>query len=506
MAAFFASSLPYLYGFSRQKAESIFLGRSVVNSADTYVYLSNIISVKDGQIVVPNLYTTESREPFLIKPTYIIVGIIAELSGTSPLLLYHLARLVSAIAFVIILWKFIGLFVKREAERLFALVIVLSSSGLGFLLHRYFPASIDTWVPESNTFFSLIEAPHFIITQTLLLGSIMLILKFIDIRKWKYLVFASVLTTLVILEHPFMLPFVFLFPASLFFMFIKTDKISEKFGPLIKFFILPIIAVLVIYRFSFLTVSGRLMNSQNILTTPSFENIISGYGLLLPLAILGFFNSNFKKRENSILAVWIVLSFILIYMPFSFQRRLLEGVHIPISIMAAGGILFIFSRMKTKLGKYIFLTAAIIVLSLTNINNVNIMIEAFGKDAGEQLIYYIDRDEYEGMKWLSSHSNAGDAILANAYYSNILPGITGRFVYLGHRIQTYKPILKQHYFDQFMQASNTVYRQKFLKENGINYIFFGKNDPYNQFRKSIEILGSVKIAWSKNGVEILKVY
>ncbi len=499
------ASIPYIYGSLNKKEGLVFLGRSVVNSADTYTHLANIISAKEGHFILPNLYTPELKTPFIVRPTYYFLGFIAGIFNLSPLVIMHLGRFSFTIIFVCLLSELIGLYIKDKYQKFITLLIALFSSGIGFFLAKSFPLSIDLWVPEANTFFMLLESTHFVSTQVFMLLFILLIYKYFIKLDKKYLILSSIFASLTIIEHPYLVPFVIIFSFLLFIIlppkFEKVKLIKNSF----LYFLLPVLSTGFIYKLYYLTPAAHLTLDQTILPTPSIENVLYGYGLLLPFLFIGFYISDLKNRYKFSLLVWIGLTFILIYSPFPTQRRFLEGFHIPIAIVASFGIIFIYKKIPSKLWRLIYSLSLIIILPLTNISNISRMIQVLNVDSKDYQIYYLDKDETTGMEWLALNSSENEVVLANQFYSNIIPGITGRFVYHGHNFLTYKPKIKQQLFNEFMKASDDKFSRAFLTKFGINYIYFGKNDPNNNVRPSFEKQKYLEKIYEKNGVLIYKV-
>lgn len=499
------SSLPYTYGSLSSKKDLYFLGRSVVNGADTYPLLANIESARQGKIILPNLYSIESKTPFMIRPTYLFLGNVATVLRLESITAYHVGKFSLAVVFVFVLWKFIGLFINTKKKKWIALIIVLLSSGFGYFVKNDLPLSIDLWVPESNTFFSLIESPHFISAQIFLLCALYFLYKYSkNLRKTTYLLISSLFASFLILEHPFMIPFVFVYvPLSL--LITQGKKGLQMFKNIVLYFLLPLLTTSVIYYLYLHSLSARLMNSQNILTTPSFIHVASGYGLLIVFSFLGALRLNIKQTKNKLLVTWVLLGFVLIYAPVSYQRRLIEGLHIPLALLSAIGIFYVFEKMKKRMSVYGPALLLFLVLIATNVYNVWHMISSYSLDTATAYTYHISATEFGAMRWLRDNTNDGDVVLASFYFSNIIPGITGRFVFNGHRIQSYKSEEKQELVDRFMGASDSEFRVRFLRANKIHYIFFGKNDPYNQYRSSFQEEPYVKKVFDREGVLILKI-
>lgn len=501
----FLASLPYLYGKWRERNGFIFLGRSVVNSGDTYTYLSNILAVKEGHIILPNFYTTESKVPFMVRPIYLLLGLAAYANDITPLVIFHLARFILTLLFVFVVYMFTGIFFQTFTQRTLATVILLTSSGIGVFLRGYFPLSTDLWVPEANTFFSLLEAPHFISTQTFLLLFMVFFFHYLNTGLKGLLLLASLSATLVTAEHPFMVPFIAVLSTVMIFIPKKTVSLPKKIIDLSAFLFLPSsasIGIFILYRNS---TSAQLMQMQNLLPTPSLINLITGYGLLWLFAVIGFLTRVPKRVTTQLLLIWIITTMTLVYLPFSFQRRLLEGLHIPVATLAANGIFWLLHRLSHKLLRYGIGVLFILLLAATNISNLFAMTAAYGNDDPNDAIYYIHRDDLQALEWLHDHLHYGQTILASAYYSNIIPGVTGRFVYQGHKIQTYQWKKKLALYDRFMRGESPSSRLAFLQTNAIDYIFLGRLDPYISYRPSLETEPFLQKIWDKGDTRIYRV-
>lgn len=482
------TSSPYIYGYITRPQDSYFLGRSVVNSADTYTHVSNIISAKQGNIILPNLYSFEDKTPFIFRPTYLVLGLTSRYFGIEPILALHLGRAIGAILFVLILFRFLEFYLQDEKRRIISGLIILVSSGIGSIIYNSFPSSIDLWVPEANTFFMLLESPHFVFSQ------IFLLLNIIYLRK--SLLISSFFAAFLIIEHPYMAPFVLVFNTV---MFIFPLRLSAW----VKFMILPLISLGIIYKLYFLTSAAKLTLDQTFLPTPSIENVLYGFGLLLPLALVGIYKESLRKKENLLLILWIVITAILIYSPFPTQRRFLEGVHIPVSIFASFGVFYLFNLIKRTILRILLVVFLIVILPLTNIYNIYNMISAYSRKNPDRYIHYLENADVTAMRWLENNSLPDETILSNFYYSNLLPGFTGRFVYNGHLYLSVNSREKIRIVDEFMTSYDMNSRHKFLRDNGINYLYFGKNDMYEKYLGDFEKYNFLRTVYKKDGVVIL---
>jgi hypothetical protein len=461
LAILFFNNLPLLVGYWGEKQDLKFLGRRLINSQDTYTYIAFIEQAKQGKTLFENLYTTDHQEPRLLRPSYLFIGKFAAISGMSSIGAYHFFRIILGFIFGIILYKFIGVFFSKH--RLAVLVFILTSSGLGFLLGSLFKDSIDLWVPEAITFMSLAEAPHFILSQ------ILMVFVFWSFLKKRY--FLSGLSLLLLsFEHPFdLFPILF----TLVIILLWERKIS-----LSMIWIFLFAGIGGAYQLFELTSNPVLKawSSQNVLLSPDPISYFIGFGLLIPLAVIG--GEKFLEEttlEKKLIIVWFAAGLILPFFPVSFQRRFIEGAHIPLAILAIEGIFFL-SKKYGKLSESVLIGIMILSLSFSSIALVLNDFREINKDTPAGYYYYLLDNEITAMNWLKANSQAPDGVLSNWFYGNLIPGLTGRRVYLGHKIQTPNFDERIEKINKFILNTNGQEALKFLEDNNIDYIFLGKND------------------------------
>lgn len=489
-------NLPIVFYYLFPKDNLVFLGRRNINSQDMYTYVSFIEESKQGKIIFDNLFTTDKQIPSLIRPSYLIIGKFASLLNISAIGAYHLARVLLSIAFLIVLYKFLSGFFEDPKKRIIAFAILLTSSGLGFALNMVTPNSSDLWIPESNTFLTLAEPPHFILSQTLMVAGFLFFMKYLDKKKLAYFLSSTLLFFFLTFEHP--LDLIAIAPVIFFTSFLSGKNLVKSiiFAALSSFG--------VIYQFIEALTNPVLKSWQVEHFSPSPINYLAGFGFLIPLAIIGA--EKFLKENNvckKLILIWIFSTAIIIYFPSDFQRKMIEGVHIPIAILATAGIFVIVEKSRREL-RWLILYGSVIILFLSSLYNISNDFEKIGKDSKEGYYYYISKSEFEGMRWLKENTNNQDGILANWFFGNLIPGFTGRRVYLGHKAQSGKFDQKIKLINSFLRSQNLAYDADFLKKNRINYIFLGNNDSMLSYGFRPDENPLLRLVYSKNGVTIYK--
>lgn len=493
---------PMIYFTFVGKAGLTFLGRRVVNSQDMYTYLSFIEQAKQGKWIFENLFTTVAQKPSIIRPSYAVIGKSAALFHLSSLDAYQASRVVVSVFFCFVLYLLLVEIFQRPKQRLLAYFIVLTSSGLGWLLGRYIEASSDAWIPESNVFMSLAESPHFILSQALMIVSFLSFLKYLKTKKMIWPVLTIICSLFLAFDHPFDLmtigPVLFftgvfsgaaLLP-TLIISFLSTIGIIY---PLVELKMNPVFAS---------------EQAQGVSYSPSWMSYLSGIGLLFPLSLTG---ANIwlhdRKPAVKLILLWMGIGVIMVYAPVSFQRRLSEGISIPLGILASMGTFQLYGELRKRYKKLALPIIGMIVgiLMLSSVKLVFNDFQTIGRDSAQNYYYYVSVAEHHGFDWLETHTEKNDVILANWFYGNLIPGTTGRRVYVGHKAQTIEFNEKVAKINTFLLQKDDAEAKKFLADNGITYIYVGASDSLIAYGFKPAEKAYLKEVWNEGGAVIYQV-
>lgn len=492
----FLINLPIIYFYLFPKENLVFLGRRSINSQDTYTYIALIEQAKQGKAFFTNLFTNEYQTASLIRPAYFMIGKIAALLNISSILAFHLSRLILSFIFLAVLYRFIRRFFDSVKQRIFVFILLLTSSGLGFILGRIVPDSSDLWIPESITFLSLAESPHFIFSQILMLSGLMFFLKYLKKRQLIDILTSTCLFLLLSFEHPYNL--LIIGTTVLFISLLTGEKIYKSIF------------------FAFLSSFGLIYQIVSQFTNPTLKSwyvqhlspppiaYLVGFGLLIPFAIIGMEKVIREKNITyKLLLVWFFVTGVMLYFPFEMQRRTVEGIHTPLAILAGIGLFSFADKFKKH---WLDITiGAIFLLSLSSLYSIYTDFSTIKKDSVKNYYYYITKPEAKGIGWLKSHTNDNDVILSNWFYGNLIPGLTGRTVYLGHKAQTIDFEQKISLINNFLLSSDTKLSLSFLEANKIKYIFLGNNDSMLSYGFKPDSKPFLTKIYSENGVLIYKV-
>ncbi len=462
---------PYLYGYAITPQNKYLTGVHSINSADTYTYLSWIEQGRQGKLLFKNLYTPETQPNIIFHPLFLVLGQMAGLLSVSNIVIYHAARIIVTIFFIVTLYSFLRNFLEQQKHRIIALLLLLSSSGLGFILPLY---STDLWVTESITFLSIYESLLNVLSLILMIYVFSLTLKKFHEGNVAAIITGAAALNILVLIHPldFALTTTIIGGYALYALVRQKNK-----------FILYNFLYTLLFTFpSILWQAYVLIKNPAVafwatqhLTLPSQPtHFMAGYGLLLAFAWVGIaLILNQRMRRYAFIIIWLFISGLLIYFPlqYKFQRKFSEGLHIPITILATVGLTWWVDRISNKrVFKNISYALVIVLLAVTNIFIVHQDIKSF-QSGGYP--FYITQAEKQAIEWLGSNTSDQDIILSGTQLGNLIPGISGRTVYLGYPDFTISENEKYELANQVL-TSQVIHGdplKKFLKQNGITYLF-----------------------------------
>jgi hypothetical protein len=531
------TSLPYLYGWLRTPAGHVYTytGVHALASGDMAVYGSYIEQVRDGRWLFNDLFTSEwPQRPFL-NVLWLPVGLLGRITGLSTVLTFHLARVLLIIPFILFLSRFVAAFLRKSIAgfslrtiRRTALLFLAFSSGLGPLVadailplsnarwragYDFWPP--DLWVPESNTFLTLYQSPHFIASLWLLLLIILFTLRAtgttiamnvattqdrgvrggmptpesVDDRAGmvppeaeseggiaasEHAGLASVLgggrptsarrglhyrsslaaglAALALFQfHPFYVPTVavllvgWMIVESLTSRRIRWDLVAH--GAIVGAISAPsILYYLWLIWTDPITIARA---NQNLLFTTDWWLVLLSYGFLVPLALIGIVRLLRRSTiESRLLLVWVIITAVLIYAPITWQRRLIEGAHVVIVLLAVLGLFpflaWLRARLPTWFRRYTWgvLMATIVAIPLLGISAFMNLVRdfvlytiRFPQSIPSHSFYY-PTDAVAAMRWIHDHAALGEATFAVGIDGHFVPMYAARQAVLGHGVET----------------------------------------------------------------------
>ena len=466
------ANTPVFWGYLNQPKGFLF---SSAGRDDEYVYFSWIRQAKQGHWTFENPYTLEEHRRFSLNPLLLLLGKSAAVFNLSPFLVFNLSRLISGFLLLLVAYQFLSYFVSDFKLRFFTFLVICFSGGFGFLgsftrgqswLFKNLWASRS--ITEGLTFTSLLFYPKSTASVALMLSYFLVFFKLLKEPRFWLFVLGCVLGNLLLLIHPYDVVILLSVP----FVFLLLRKSEKK-----DWFSLVILSLTLLpssfYTF-FVSQSDPVYKAWTrvFLSSPSFFQFFLLYGFLGILAILqvvSYFRQQ-EKKKLAFLVGWFLLLPLLLKLPVFFQRRLIEGAHIPISILAS---FFLFKILKKFKRPDVLFLLSIAFLSPHNIYFLKSRIDIMENDP--KGYYFLSKEKILALSWLGKNI-VNKNVLAVPDDGLVIPAFSDNRVYWGHWANTPDSTRKGEVLASFLNKNTPDFeRIAFLEAEKIDYFFFKKD-------------------------------
>ncbi|MDP8247062.1 MAG: hypothetical protein P9M00_02915 [Candidatus Tritonobacter lacicola] len=480
-----ASTIPTAAGYLYAPEGSIFTGNARF-TLDYNTYLSFIFQANEGHLLFQEMYWPWPNPPLLFQPLFLLLGLFSRFTGMTITAAHEMGRIAFGLILLAVIYRLISLVFKDGFERSAAFILVSFGGGLAWAYPWLNPGGITIeqhfltgWV-EANTFLSILAFPLFSSSLVLMVSTCILLLRLLEKGGLKRCVLLGISAGLLSLNHPY--DTVIIFCVCTAFLTLCFFLMRDRFGTARIFQGFISICVSLSAAAAYLYTASRANPafsywSRNMFDpSPPFAWVAANFGFIAPMAVIGIFGALAARKRNPgliLLSVWGVVGSLIIYLPFNFQRRLIEGLHIPLSLLAAHGIFWLASSRKKLRTRFAVL---FILLCLP----ANIMTIAWSvrqlKENNGRLSPYITRDENDALDWLKTHTGRDAAVLAGYRMSNNIPAFSGNHVFWGRWVNE-AVFAGRHALvrDFFSSSTADSHRLFFAAENNIRYLFWEKD-------------------------------
>ena len=385
---------------------------------DNNVYFSAIRWGKRGHLGFLNRYDTLSYKPLPMYTFYMLLGIFLRLLPLhlSIPLAFHLTATLCTFVLLYVLWWFSSIFLKRDEDKIVALVLMsIGGGGIGWLFYPRISS------PD-------LTQPGFILMNAFRRPHECMSLMFFLLSLGNFYRNKRELGSLFLLGALFFHPYTFLVFLTLF-GFISFFPFSNKRNGLLNlsavlgvgliYFLL--VGRKLIYNISF---SGILHGVQH---SYPFSLYILGLGVFVPLLVPPFFT---KNKDLLFLKVWLIVTLSLIYLPIVFQKLFIRGIWVAVIILSIWGLKRIVKTLNVD-----YFTTLLLVGALSLTTSIFIFMKRVTASSHNEWIY-IPTGERKVLSEINQLGSPDEGVLASYHLSNIIPAFTGKRVYAGHAYQT----------------------------------------------------------------------
>ncbi len=481
-----ASTLPYLAGYLAQTGEMRF-GGALLDRVDYYSHLAKMWQGYRGEWRYRLLFTPEPHQGAYLQTFYVGLGHLARLAGLGLPLAYQVARVVFAFLMLLLVYGFISHFVASVRTRRVAFLLATIASGLGWLTEVVAPtppggvSPMDFWLLDGFTYLAVLTSPHFCAAVGLLLAIFLLLLKRPDgprLLEGALAVLASLVLGLI---HPYTLLLADLLPL----LYWGIQGLRKR--RLVWRGVATVMAMGVTQA-PLLAYDLWVFRTQPVFTAWSAQNVtlspppliyLGGYGVLLALGVIGA--GVWARRGGQGLAfplLWIGLVAVLAHVPWNLQRRFLEGIQVPLGLLAGVGVgEGLLPHPEGENPARLRWLALTLVLALTVMSNLYLTAGLAMAAATRPSALFWNADLLAGVDWLGENSSWEETVLSSFEVGNLISARIGHRVVVGHWMETINYEEKREAADRFFAvATPNSERLRLLERYGVSYIFYGPHE------------------------------
>lgn len=490
--------LPYFFGSFITPPGAQYTGL-LYNTPDQAVYLSYMRQAHDGHLLFIDQFTTEPQQPWFFHILFLKLGTLSRITGLSLIAVFQVARVVCGAMLLVALYLFGAQFIQNIRARRFFLLFAAFASGFGWLYTLLFhptgnqphPPDFGPGVimPEIVTFLSLLTSPLFCAALTLLVLVLLLTILALDRRSWKLALLAGVVGMGLANIHSYdMIPL-----AATIVLYLVARTIMFRRFVWQEWVLAAIIgapsAIPLLYQvhiYSNLPVF-RLKAEVKTLSPPVAHYLLA-MGISFLLAIPGAVLALRRSRTAPVFilpVIWFVATLACSYLPFPFQRKMAEGMQIPLTLLAAvfvSSSLLDTNRLQVRYG--ILIAALLVIVSFPSnaffLGKVSNDLQSINGESTRYLLppLYLRDDQVETLDWLNQrHMRDNEAVLCNSMLGAYVPSWTGARTYIGHWSETLDYQGKLRIFAAFIRGTMpNDQRRDLLRSQHIRYIIVGPEE------------------------------
>jgi hypothetical protein len=462
-----ATTVPYLIADLRTPQGTVFTGVLTAQD-DTFSYLAWMKQAARGHVLMRDLFTSEPQTARFFLPLWVVLGWTSRQTGLSLAVVFHIARLLAAFLILLAAWS-VGRCVMKSRTRLRFLVWMVGfSAGLGWVVfaagdlynvlagkagvHGYKMGTtpVDINMPEATVFRSAFCQVHMTLGAALICGTLVLVISAILKLNQRYALYAGLLASLLAVVHPYEVVVTGtvatgLFAAALMATPAGAAPLASRSAPRVAVVRLGLVFLLanlpgLSYLLYLRRVDSVLQEWLSTMSTlsPNPVQYLLGFGILIALAIGGAaLLWQGRGLAGKLLLIWAVIQGLLLYAPFSFQRRLVEGLQVPLCVAAASAVFWLLRKVHVRpprfLSRRVMLAGVILATSMTSIGFIIGAAAGLGEPDPRR---YLDRDLVDSLKWLGANADPDSVLLSSYMTGNVTPALSGLGVFLGHYDQT----------------------------------------------------------------------
>ena len=490
------TTVPYIYAYVTSPPDRVFMG-IMLDVPDTAQYFSWMRGSIDG-FLIPNRMTPEPNPAIFFNLLWWILGRLSALLGVGLAPVFQGFRIVAGALYLPAVYAFCALMMESPRRRKVAFLLITLSSGFGWVLvvGKYLTGTLlyplDIYLPEPNSFLSILAFPHFVISVFLML--VIFSLFIIGARQGRlvYGVIAGLVGLVLGLEHAYDLLAVYAVLAA-YTALVGLRRRAIPWLEVKGWGLIVLLSCTPAFYFAYLTTQDPIWSrvldqfvNAGVFTPDPFHLIIL-LGLMFLVAVLtfdGLTPLQEQREEDLFLKAWFLVGFLLIYLPLEYQVHFLSGWQIPIGMLATVGLYRriipvleesqLLRRLAAKLKRQLPGLAAVVLILAVLPTNLYLFAWRFVDLGRYDYPFYLHRDEVVALEWLDTNTSPDAVVLSSLTVGQYVPPLAGNTAFLAHWAQTVDFYNKQERVARFFDAeASDAERAETLRTFGVDYVFHG---------------------------------
>jgi len=455
-----ATCMPYVEGV--RLAHGRYFSGLISAVDDGNAYLSWIRQASEGRLTLTNQYTAQPQRPLSVNVFLLALGRTAGALNLTPVQVFHAARFVSGVLCLVSFFLLVCALAPDPAVRWTSLLLASLSSGVGWYFDMTHPTSLPAihpidygprWVyqPEAITFLSLLLNPLFCFSMALICLSLLCALRGQESGRIRWALGGGLLMLVLGNAHTYDLPLVYLVLVAWGAMGLIARRFPWQRVLLHLAVMVALSAPALLWQYHVLS-SDAVYRAKADTPTQSgpYLNFICGYGIVWFLALAGavwvLATKGPERARFGYVVAWAIVGSAVLYAPVAFQRKLAEGLHFPLCILAAVAVAKVIGGWIARHApagrpvkrRLVFLAFAVVLLSLPS--NVLFYADCFravrtnNADLAGALMppIYLEAREMAAIHELAARTGDRDVVMASSMVGNYLPAHARCHVVAGH--------------------------------------------------------------------------
>lgn len=495
--------IPYALGYLNARDGWEFTG-ILMNPEDSQSYFAKMLQGYDGKSLYTIPFTPEPHAGAFVGMFYVWLGHLARISGVGLPVIWHVSRAAADAIMFLVTFGFISSYLGDRRTRKVAFLVAVFGSGLGWAL---FLANQPYWLdsfpvdfkqPGAHLFFSALTFPHVALGTALTIIAVRLCDELVSGADemgipWGRVLAAGATNLALVIVYPFLIYLVAAVALLtwILLVWLKKRLLWREGFLLASTFVLQ--TPLTIYYAYTLRTNAVFKAWDAQAGTPAlpWPHYLIAYGPMLLLAYFFWRDKPQSRTRFAVLWIWILAAAALLYMPLRPQRRFVQGVHVPLSILASAGFLQTLLPWvkQTTLWKKVVdlpryspetLSRFLVMLFVLfmSLSNFYVLASVSVSSANQQLdTIFRPVDEIEMTRWLRHEVPATSVLLADYLTGNYVAANGGHRVVLGHWAETMGYEEKQEAVATFFDsASGDQFRLELLSTYGVDFVWHGPRE------------------------------